>query len=238
MPAVLATVFLGLLTSTGGLFAQSTADASGQFTLEQFRSLAARQAEAARPASKSRDKQVSPDTGNAQRAADERFERLLVIQARDAAAHQSVDRLSGWSKAIQLRYQTQSASELDVDTIRFAVAKMAAESARIEAEQKRRIAEANALIGRPADAPLTALVSVDDDPADAGAKGAPKVSGAQKASEDLLTQGEELLSKAYKNYQYGGVPLTSLLWQEQELYHAELDYRLGQAHDTVSKPGR
>jgi outer membrane protein TolC len=180
--------------------------------------------EAARSTPKSRDtsreKVPPPDL----RPAEELFLQLLLVQARVAAAHQSVDRLAGWRKSIESRFQTQNAPELDVDTIRFAEARMSAESARIEAEEKRLVAQANFVMGRSAASPVVALLPVaPDDPAD----------GAEKRQKDILAQGEELISKLYKSYQFGGIPLIALLWNEQELYKTEIGYRSDVARDAV-----
>jgi hypothetical protein len=36
----------------------------------------------------------------------------------------------------------------------------------------------------------------------------------------------DLLAKMYQSYLFGGIPLSSLLWQEQELTRIETEYRL------------
>jgi len=45
-------------------------------------------------------------------------------------------------------------------------------------------------------------------------------------SKQLLPMGTDLLSKMYQSYLFGGIPLASLLWQEQELTRIETEYRL------------
>lgn len=214
------------LLSTGTGFSQSAPDDSGQMTLAQFRSLvAARMAAASRSGEKSRSAPPAPDL----RIADELFLQLLLMQARDAAAHQSLDRISGWSKAIQTRFQTQSAPQLDVELIRFEEARMAAESARIEAEQQRLISRANRLLGRPASAPLVALLP------HAGETGSGEVEGAQKQAKEVLAQGEELLARMYQSYQFGGTSLTSLMEYEKTVYEFDLRYREAQARDALKE---
>ena len=171
--------------------------------------------EAAPPAAR-RDKApaAKPDL----REAEEIFFRLLAAQARHAAAQQSLDRLSGWSKAIQARFEAQNAPELDVQTIRFAEARMAAESDRLGAERRQAVAVANVLLGRSGQEPLTALPG-------SGAEGA----GNGVSGEDLLAQGRELLARMYQSYSFGGTALPALLWQEQQVYQAELSYRAAAA---------
>jgi outer membrane protein TolC len=199
---------------------QATADAGGM-TLAQFRAaVEARLLESARTASRSREKPPPPDLG----PAEETFAELLLAQAGQAAAQQSLDRLSGWGKAIQARLEAQSAPELDLETIRFAEARMTAESARFDRRRAQAAAAANALLGRPAEAPLTALLP-------SGSREASNEGG--KAEGDLLAQGRELLAKMYQSYSFGGTPLSALLWQEQQVYAAELAYRAAMGADGV-----
>src|SRR5687768_15410718 len=96
---------------------QSTADAGGM-TLAEFRSAVAARL-AAQPAPRSREKTPpsDPRAAAALQAADEAFLQLLTAQARLAAAQQSLDRLAGWSKAIQARLEAQNAPALDAETI-------------------------------------------------------------------------------------------------------------------------
>jgi len=206
---VLAVVLLGTLGGVG----QQAPETSPEMALALFRSrVEAHLSETMRPAGKSREKATPVDL----RPADAMFLQLLLIQARDAAAHQSLDRLSGWSKSIQSRFETQNAPSLDVDVVRFAEARMAAESARIEAEQKRMVERANSLMGRPPAAPLTALLP---------APGEDLPEGVEKQQKDLLAQGEELISKMYKSYEFGGISVTSLMEYEHGLYQLEVEYR-------------
>ncbi|MBI2820455.1 MAG: hypothetical protein HYX73_10795 [Acidobacteria bacterium] len=200
---------------------KATADSPNELTLDQFRSLvSARFSQTSRVTNKSRDPQPSQDL----RPADEVFFQLLMIQAKDAAAHQSLDRLSGWSKSIQSRFQTQNAPELDVDVARFEEARMSADSARIEAEQKRIIERANRLLGRPATSPLVALLPTSD---------GEESGGLEKQQKDVLTQGEELVTRMYKSYQFGGISLTSLMAYEKVLYEFELEYRQALARNAM-----
>jgi hypothetical protein len=191
-------------------------------TLAQFRSrVEARLTEQSRAASRSREKLPPPDL----RIADEAFSQLLAAQAREAAARQSVDRLSGWSKAIQVRFQAQSAPALDVEMVRFAEAKATAQSAQYEAERQRALRKANSLLGKPANSALVALLPV---PSSATSPGA-----LEKLEKEILPQGRELLARLYQSYLFGGSPLSSLLWQEQELYRTELQYRVWLARDAM-----
>src|SRR5262245_4848129 len=91
--------------------AQVTQNTSGGITLYQFRNQAAAKLDAARSAAKTRDKTAAPPD---LRSADELFLQVLLVQARAAAAQQSVDRLAGWRKSIESRFQTQNATELDL----------------------------------------------------------------------------------------------------------------------------
>jgi hypothetical protein len=197
--------------------AQDTFDSAGM-TLAQFRNaVEARLAEVTRPAS--RQKEGPPAD---LRPADEAFRELLTAQARQAAAQQSLDRLAGWSKAIQARLQLQSVPELDGEMIRFAEARLAAESARYDHQRQQAAARANALLGRPAEAPLSALLPTSSNGESESGK-----------SSDLLAQGRDLLSRMYQSYSFGGTQLGALLWQEQQVYQAELDYRVAVARDAV-----
>jgi hypothetical protein len=190
-------------------------------TLEQFRAqVIARAAESVPP--KSREKAPPPDL----RAADELFLQLLLAQANAAAVRQSLDRLSGWHKSIESRFQTQNVPELDLETIKFAEARRSAEAARADVDVKRIVEQANAMMGHPAGSSFQALLPVagtSDDPP----------SALEKQQRDLLGQGEELIGKQFKSYQFGGTALGSLLWQEQQLYQTELEYRAGVARAAV-----
>jgi hypothetical protein len=209
-------VFPGGEQATG----QTSALASEELTLEQFRHrVETHLAATARSGGRSREKPPPADL----RAANEVFLQLLLIQARGAAARQSQDRLSGWSQAIQSRFEMQTASALDRDVVLFSLARMAAEAARIEAELKQVTQRANSLIDRPATAPLTALLPVSEGDAD----------GMERRQKDLLEQGQELIAKMYKSYQFGGISVTSLMEYEKELYETEVEYRQGVARAAV-----
>jgi hypothetical protein len=197
---------------------QAAPDSPAEMTLAQFRSrVEARLTEQSRAASRSREKLPPPDL----RIADEAFSQLLAAQAREAAARQSV----GWSKAIQVRFQAQSAPALDVEMVRFAEAKATAQSAQYEAERQRALRKANSLLGKPANSALVALLPV---PSSATSPGA-----LEKLEKEILPQGRELLARLYQSYLFGGSPLSSLLWQEQELYRTELQYRVWLARDAM-----
>jgi hypothetical protein len=218
LPAILALMCLLAVSHGFGQTATDTAsDRSAEITLEQFRAqVATRLAQDPRRTNKSRDPLPSPDL----RPADEVFLQLLMIQARDVAVNQSIDRLSEWTKAIQARFQIQNAPELDVAVARFAEARMAVESARIEVEQSQIIERANALLGRPATTALVALL--------------PKSSATEKQAEEVLKQGEDLVAKMYENYQFGGISITSLMEYEHAVYEFELDYRGSLARHAIS----
>jgi hypothetical protein len=170
--------------------------------------------------------------------ADELFSNLLAAQAREAATRQSVDRLSGWSKTIEARFQIQNAPALDRDMIRFVEAKASAESARYSAERQRLAGQANALLGRPAEAPLVAVLQLGSGPAPAGAAASDSAAALARLESEVLPQGQELLAKLYQSYLFGGVPLTTLLSHEQRLYAADLDYRLWAAAEAFEAERR
>ena len=220
-----AVLLLTVLVGAAEGLSQAAPDSLAEMTPAQFRSrVEARLTEQSRAASRSREKLPPPDL----RIADEAFSQLLTAQAREAAARQSVDRLSGWSKAIQARFQAQSAPALDVEMARFAEAKATAQSAQYEAERQRALRKANSLLGKPADSALVALL-----PATSNAS-----SGAlEKLEKETLPQGRELLAKLYQSYLFGGIPLSSLLWQEQELYRTELQYRVWLAREAMEPSG-
>ena len=41
-----------------------------------------------------------------------------------------------------------------------------------------------------------------------------------------MPQARDLIGKMYQNYLFGGVSLSALLWQEEQVYETELQYRL------------
>ena len=186
-------------------------------TLQEFRSLIRdRLTREASPGRKSRDPLPTPDLT----PADNLFLQLLLIQAKDNAVHRSVERLSEWGKAIQARYQIQTAPELDLEVARFVEARMAVESARLEAEQARLIGRANQMLGRPADSPLLAVL--------------PEGAAAEKQAGEVLAQGEKMIAKMYESYQFGGISITSLMEYENAVYEFELEYRETMARNAVS----
>jgi hypothetical protein len=220
--SLVSVLVLLLLLQAGAALAQAPADVSNELTLEQFRTLvAAHLSETSSAANKSRNSQPPPGL----RSADEIFLQLLLIQAKDAAAHQSVDRLSGWSKAVQLRLQTQTAPELDAAVLRFEEAKVSNQSARIEAEQKRLVDRANRLLGRPPGIPLLAVLPTPVDK---------EFSAIQDQAKAVLTEGEDLIAQMYKTYEYGGISVIELLEYEQILYEFDTDYRESVARDSMS----
>jgi hypothetical protein len=165
--------------------------------------------------------------------ADEIFFNLLLVQGREAAARQSLDRLAGWAKAAQARLEAESAPLLDVEMLRFAEARAEARLTRWEAERRRALAAANRFLDRPPDSPLVALTT-EPPPSEA-----PPANSAPPASEkpsdfssliarfeqELLPQAHDLLAKTYQNYLFGGVTLSTLLWQEEQVRETELRYR-------------
>lgn len=201
------------------------ADQKTELTLPAFRALVREQSPA--------EKQQS----NLERAG-EVFWRLLRAQNREAAARQSLDRLSGWYQAAQARLQAQNTPASDVELLRFGQAKAAARVAQFEAQRRSAAEEANLLLKRPASSPLVALMEAPaeaipprTDPKSENAAAAAPAIGPDIASrraafeKELLPLGNELLRKMYQSYLFGGIPLTSLLWQEQEVYRTDLEYR-------------
>lgn len=169
--------------------------------------------------------------------AGEVFFRLLVAQGKLAAARQSLDRLSGWYKAAQARLQAQNAPASDIKLLRFSQAKAAARVAGFEAERNSAVEEANVLLKRPSTSPLVAQLDTPAAPAtpesepNAATAGplpepGPDIASRRAAFEkDLLPLGNELLGKMYQSYLFGGIPLASLLWQEQEVFNTHLQYQ-------------
>ena len=199
---------------SGGERHLGAADGGAELTWSQFRALVRSQparagqiAEANRP----RPEQV--------------FLKLLSAQGRVAAARQSLDRFSGWTKAAQARLAAQSAPPLDVETLRFAEAKAQARLAQFEAGNRRAARAANRLIGREPDSPLAARPAAAQQSPDPATTEKPKLP--EKTSDsarlraqyekELLTQAHDLLGKMYQNYLFGGVPLSALLWQEEQV---------------------
>lgn len=191
--------------------AQTRAEPDQELTLAEFRTLLP-------------DHPVRQNPFIAARA-DEIFFELLSAQEREAAARQSLDRLAGWAKAAQARLEAESAPALDVGMLRFAEAKAEARVERFDAQRLSALSNINLLLSREPDSPLRAVAaeatpntSASDQPADK----AGRIARAQQ----LLAQAQELLAKVYQNYLFGGVTLTTLLWQEDQVYQTELQYRL------------
>jgi hypothetical protein len=198
--------------------AQRPAEPKAELTLAEFRALL-------RPAAPAQ----TPEAGRGR--AEESFFALLAAQARVAASRQSVDRLSGWAKAAEARLAAQSAPPLDVETLRFAEAKAEARLARFEAEQRRAARQVNSLLGRKADSPLLALTSQAasdsaDKPGNAGSAQGEFANRRAQFEQELLPQARDLVGKTYQNYLFGGVSLSALLWQEEQVYETELQYRM------------
>lgn len=155
-----------------------------------------------------------------------RFFQLVDGQVREAAARQSLDRLAGWAQAAQARFEAQSAPLLDVEMLRFAEANAVARLERWQAERNLGLESVNRLLGREPRAPLIAITS-DTAPSSADLQSTNSGLAARiERLEQLLTQAQELLAKMHQNYLFGGVTLPALLWQEEQTYQTELQYRL------------
>ena len=229
----------------GGALCLAAADTQAEMTLSQFLALVGARSSGEKPAG-------SPAQGVhvSGAKADSVFHALLVAQGKEAAARQSLDRLSGWAKVVQARFEVQNAAALDVDMLRFAEARAAAQLARYEADRLQIAREANRLLGRAPESPLVAVIETPapilaekaapapDAPTPQSQSSPPAVSiPAQpnrpahlaKLEEGLLPQAQELLATMYRSYLFGGTPLSTLLWQEQEVFQTELQYRLALA---------
>jgi hypothetical protein len=230
----------------------ATAQQKSEMTLAEFRAAVRERIAAAKPAAglkRGEKPAVDIEPEKAAERAAQIFTRLLSAQARKAAARQSQDRLAGWRKAAEARLQAQNATALDADQLRFAEAQASGSVARFEAVRLRAQGEANLLLGRPAASPLvaemahlTGVASADQSIADPAKKTEPSASPAPPAAvqepapdlasrlsyyeKQLLPMGADLLTKMYRSYLFGGIPLASLLWQEQELTRMETEYRL------------
>ncbi len=206
------------LLPSGGAQAQTANDADSQWTLPEFRSLVAR-----RQASQARGKAREPMDFQ---EADRVFTRLLVAQGRIAASRQSQDRLLGWMKVMEERFEADSLAALDLEMIRLAEARVRAETARYEADRNRAVGAANALLGRAVSAPGIAIF----DPTATSPATLPPGGTVQhvqiQGEEELLPQGAQLLEKLDESYMFGGIRLSELLWNEQQVYQAERDFRV------------
>ncbi|MGH9786996.1 MAG: hypothetical protein ACRD88_22730, partial [Terriglobia bacterium] len=142
-----------------------------------------------------------------------------------------------WAKAAEARLAAQSAPPLDVEMLRFAEAKAEARLEGFEAEQRRAVRQINQILGRKADSPLLALTTTAA-PDSTGKPGeASRENSALSLASELAERGErfeqqllprarDLLSKTYQNYLFGGVSVSALLWQEEQVHETELQYRL------------
>ena len=140
-------ILTGILLLAGGIpgaLCRVAAEPKSELTLSEFRALVREQ---------------SPQAS--QERAWEVFSRLLAAQGNKAAARQSLDRLSGWHKAVQARFQAQNAPALDVELLRFSEAKAAASVAQFEAERREALREANFLLKRPPNSALVALMEAN-----------------------------------------------------------------------------
>jgi hypothetical protein len=86
--------------------------------------------------------------------------------------------------------------------------------------------------GSPADAgkkkePVAEPPLAPQSSAAAGQEVSPGIASRKAQFEkEMLPLGDELLSKMYQSYLFGGIPVTALLWQEHEAFETELEYRL------------
>jgi outer membrane protein TolC len=199
---------LFLLTMSFAL-GQSVSENDPDLTLNEFRALLPTQA-----------REQNPE------AADAMFFDLLATQGRVAAARQSVDRLTGWTRAAETRLAAQSAPLLEVEMLRFAESRAEVRLERLESDLRRLVAAANGLLGRAPDTVLMALTTNGDN---GRSTGSPKQSDMavqiSRFEQQLLPAAHELLNKMYQNYLFGGISLSALLWQEEQVYETELQYR-------------
>ena len=227
-------ILLLVMGAAGSSLCLRAADAPAELKLSQFRAQVREQTPPAKQA-------------DSTKRAVEVFLKLVIAQGREAAARQSLDRLSGWHEVAQARLETQSIPPLEVEILRFSEASAAARAAQFQTERRRALQQANLLLGRAPDASLVALtqataVTASDNTGEQS--GIPLLSGEQPASPqtqeewedfasriaqfetELLPQGRDLLAKMYQSYLLGGTRLSALLRQESEVYQTELQYRL------------
>jgi hypothetical protein len=210
-----AVLLLLVLLPSRGTLAQRPAEPDPELTLAEFRALLPAQADG--------------QSGESTRA-DERFFELLAAQGREAAARQSLDRLSGWTRAAETRLAAQSAPLIEVEMLRLAESRAEIRLERFEAERRRAVAAANRLLNRAADSALIAVTAGTSRSEPENIPSSPKPSAvasqAARFEQQLLPQAHDLIAKMYQNYLFGGVPLGTLLWQEEQVHQAELEYRL------------
>jgi hypothetical protein len=219
-----------LLVPFGAGQAQTANDADSQWTLPEFRSLVARRQDF-------QDREKAHEPMNFQEA-DRVFVRLLVAQGRIAVSRQSQDRLLGWMKVMEERFEVDSLSALDLEMIRLAEARMRAEAARYTADRNRTTVVVNTLLGRAASAPVIAVF----DPPSTSSAAMPSgdfVHHVQvQGEEELLPQGSQLLEKLYESYMFGGIRLSELLWNERQVYQAERDFLVWLARRSADSAGQ
>lgn len=167
--------------------------------------------------------------------ADDVFFQLLTAQGEEAAARQSLDRISGWSKASELRLEAQQIAPLDREMLLFAEAKASVRLSLAEADRRRAQAQIAQAIGKPPTTLFLAVMRRDnsssqDSPIPSQSQPAPAGDSsvsvlAARWEKELLPQAHELLGKIYQSYLFSGVSLTDLLWIEEEVYVTELQYQ-------------
>jgi len=163
--------------------------------------------------------------------ADDAFFQLLAAQGEEAAARQSLNRISGWSKASELRLEAQQMAPLDREMLLFAEAKASARLSLAASDRRSAQAQIAQLIGKPSTTLYLAVMRRDNSSSQASHAEPPAPSNASSVSDlavrlekALLPQANELLGKIYQSYLFGGVSLTYLLWIEEEVYGTELQY--------------
>jgi len=193
-----------------GFAQQRLADPDPDLTLAEFRGLLSSEA-----------REQPPEV------VDAAFFELLAAQGRVAAARQSVDRLTGWTRAAETRLAAQSAPLLDVEMLRFGESRAEVRLEQLESGLRKAAAAANGLLGRAPDAVLIALPAENSEARNGGGTGKASDLAAQvsRLEQQLLPQANELLTKMYQGYLFGGVTLAALLWQEQQVFETELEYR-------------
>ncbi len=227
-----------VLGTAGSALSLRAADAPAELTLPQFRMQVREQTPPAKQAESTK-------------RAEKVFLQLMVAQGKEAAARQSLDRLSGWHEAARARLEAQSAPPLEVEILHFSEAGAAVRVAQFQSERRRALRQANLLLSRAPDSSLVALTqalavtSSDNTGEQSGiALNSGEQSGAQAEAprtqeerenlasrkaqfeKELLPRGRDLLAKMYQSYLLGGTSLNALLRQEREVYRTELQYRL------------
>ncbi|MBI3894879.1 MAG: hypothetical protein HY313_03005 [Acidobacteria bacterium] len=236
------------LIASGVGFLGWAADDSTELTLSQFRAQAKNPRPPA-PMRGSRSREDPAAEAEFRQRADALFFNLLSAQGKEAAARQSLDRISGWSKAAEARLAAQQLAPLDMELLHFAEAKAASRLAQSEGERRQMLQEANRLLGREPSSSFVVLPNktASDPPEEPQKSKTPAPASATTSSsetepsrnassdltklqsrmgKELLPQAHELLGKMYQSYLFGGVALSDLLWVEEEVYDAELQYQL------------